>query len=927
MNNKEKQIEGWLLLFNGYRSADEMFAKKNGSTLVFDEEYVDKTIKKISDQYHLEEDEINTLKRRIVSSYEIFQEEGDALLDDYSHVDWYISGGEGERPYWDRYFQFLVKKNPEFGNSENKLDFNTDAITNLLGDPKANGTIHVRGLVMGDVQSGKTATYIGLICKAVDAGYKVIILLTGTTESLRRQTQSRVDEGFIGFDSEKQIPVGVGINSTLDYPRVLTSTLSDYKGFNIAKNTTGQISKLDSVPLVLVCKKNTKILKKIIYGLRALNTSAAHKRIDAPLLLVDDEADNASINTNKPEEDPTIINGNIRALLALFKQSSYVGFTATPFANVFIQPNTTDEMENDDLFPKDFIYSLKAPSNYVSPISLFTKNGSHRGCLVDLDDDIANQGLFSYSHKKDWDGGSLFPSFYEAIITFCLANTIRDLRGDINAHRSMMINMSRFIDVQKKIADITETFYKDIKTSARLFGKQPESLSLANPMMSLIHKTWMKQYDGKVSFTWNDISKNLYTSISDIKIVAVNSKSTTKLNYDDYKSAGLRVIAVGGLALSRGLTLEGLVTSYFYRNTSTYDVLMQMGRWFGYRPNYDDIMRVWIPRCSSNWYREIAEAIEEMKSDIRNMIAKKKTPLEFGIRVRDDSEDLGITSTIKMRNAVNRLERNSFSFYGSLFESTFVTQDFKENEKNWELVDALSLKLPKPDPSVQKPYFRNVDKGDVLDLISKIKLPRFSVQFDQDQIVKFLTETKDPSLEKWDVLFATKDKNDDNDDDFVGGTKKIVLPNGLIITPIKRTCIASGNSIEVSGGKSHIGSRDTKYGLSKEQIQIIEDKRKADGGTGTSQKMYINNVARNPLLIIYAISPNISNFDLGQRFAKENYDLLLNSPRGAYVAISVGISSSDGSKNKESHLYKVNKDADYFSKFGFQNEGKESIEE
>lgn len=929
MNQKElmARVDNWFNYFNVRKNIHETEAIREKKLFELDEAYINKILEEIKQNFGATEEECRLTKLRILSIYEIKQEEGEALLSDYEHVDWYPRPNDQSRPFWDRYYSYLCKKNPEFASKENKLGFNTDAITNLLGDPKSSDPFGVRGLVMGDVQSGKTATYIGLICKAVDAGYKVIILLTGTTESLRRQTQSRVDEGFIGFNSEGQYPVGVGKSSALPYPRAMTSTQSDYTGSNIDKNTSAAISRFDNIPLVFVCKKNTKVLGKIVAGLRSLNTSSMRKTIDAPLLLIDDEADNASINTNKPEEDPTAINRNIRTLLKLFRQSSYVGFTATPFANVFITPNNEEEMIGDDLFPKHFIYSLKAPDNYVGPVDLFTTTGRCHKDLVFLEDDVENSSLFSHSHKKDWDGDRLFPSFYESIIAFCLANTIRDFRNDgENTHRSMLINMSRFIAVQKKIETITNDYLDIIRNTLKVFGKMPASQAECDPMIAEIHRVWVKHYQDKVEKEWEEVLPAIYKSISPIKVVVVNSQSASKLDYDSFKAKGLRVIAIGGLALSRGLTLEGLMTSYFYRNTSTYDVLMQMGRWFGYRKGYEDIMRIWIPPVSAKWYREIAEAIAELRKDITRMIALKKTPLEFGIRVRNDSDELGITALNKMRNAIDRIERTTTDFYGRVFETTYLASDPQQTENNWSLVDELSLHLPLRDENVSKPYFRNIPKKYIIDLLKRLIIPGISIQFDREQLIRFVSENNDPKLDSWDILFASRDKSDVDEENNNVPVRPVVLKNGLLINPLRRTCfLTNDGSVAVSGSRRRLGSRHTRFGLTKEEREKAENGR--DPVHGTTDETYMA-IDRNPLLIIYAITPDFRNQDHGGSLAWENYELLRKSERRSYPGFSIGIPTTTNQQVRESHQYKVNRDADYYRKAGFLTEnGEESIEE
>ena len=244
-----------------------------------------------------------------------------------------------------------------------------------------------RGLCIGDVQSGKTSTYIGLINKAADAHYRVIILLTGTIEKLRRQTQQRIDEGFIGLDSyaftleKDNVQVGVGAIDPNTSGWAVTSTTSDFNAAT-AKKIVGQLNNI-SAPVILVLKKNKSVLEKLERWLRFYNANKTTKKIDLPMLLIDDEADNASVNTKKDDE-VTAINKGIRKLLVLFEKANYVGFTATPYANIFIDPDTEKEMLDHDLFPRDFIYALEAPSNYIGARSIFGENAPYAYMLLSL---------------------------------------------------------------------------------------------------------------------------------------------------------------------------------------------------------------------------------------------------------------------------------------------------------------------------------------------------------------------------------------------------------------------------------------------------------------------------------------------------------------------------------------------------------------
>lgn len=302
------------------------------------------------------------------------------------------------------------------------MDDILDNLTDLLGNPKSKKSFQRRGLIIGDVQSGKTSNYTGLLCKAADAGYEAIVLLTGTIEKLRKQTQLRIDEGFVGMDSSAMIKqkenniIGVGKYNPSIYPIVLTSTMNDFKT-NIANNLSFKIGVTNS-PILFVIKKNVSTLKNLNKWLKIQNSNSNDK-IDHSLLVIDDESDNASVNTNSEEKNPTTINGQIRELLSLFNRASYVGFTATPFANIFIDPDTTDSMFKEDLFPKDYIYCLNAPTNYIGARDIFSEEGKYRNLLMTINKEEIEKYIPS-NHKRDYIIYNIPNDMKEAINTFYL---------------------------------------------------------------------------------------------------------------------------------------------------------------------------------------------------------------------------------------------------------------------------------------------------------------------------------------------------------------------------------------------------------------------------------------------------------------------------------------------------------------------------
>lgn len=561
----------------------------------------------------------------------------------------------------------------------------SDVGTRILGhlqDPSGEGSWNRRGLVIGHVQSGKTANYIGLVAKAADAGYKLIIVIAGIHNNLRKQTQERIDEGFIGRSSDphNRIPVGVGLDVGYPFPATLTTIYDDFNQTTAARS--GWRINDFSKPIILVIKKNVSILKALHKWLKEMNTQGGGRISDVPMLLIDDEADNASINTNKPDLDPTATNGMIRRILGLFTKSCYIGYTATPFANIFINHENYEPDVYEDLFPRDFIYCLDAPNTYFGPKKVFLDDASSEAFTEAIND---CEDYIPWSHKKDHPVKELPPSLYRALHQFVLARAIRNLRGHSRKHCSMMINVSRFVAVQKAVRVMISQYEKKLREAAQAYYAMPEDISGKNQYMAALKAVFESDFSG-CGHTWPEVKKTLWSVFDSLRLYVVNSQTDEVLDYKKYErdGYGLTAIAIGGLSLSRGLTIEGLCVSYMYRNTRMYDTLMQMGRWFGYRLDYEDLCRVYLSSDSINWYSHIAEASEELLQQIKRMRRDGLSPRQFGLYVRSHPDSLLITAPNKMRDAKSIVVKGNFS--GDLRESHALATDPEINKKNEELI-------------------------------------------------------------------------------------------------------------------------------------------------------------------------------------------------------------------------------------------------
>jgi hypothetical protein len=599
----------------------------------------------------------------------------------------------------------------------NELDRSSDRVLELLGDPNRQGLWDRRGMVVGHVQSGKTQHYIAVAAKAIDAGYKLVIILSGIHENLRQQTQERIEELITGKNSRDHFqPFGVrrfasklNINSRRDikFPDIssLTSVESDY-GASI--NRTIDIP-FGTVPVILVIKKNVSILRNLLKRIRG--AKEPYTINSCPTLIIDDEADHSSVNTAKIDEDtdPTKTNGLIRKILWACDKVAFVGYTATPYANIFMEDQWIDKKESrnidepgSDLFPRAFIIGLDAPTDYIGPDVVFGHDGDEiigipeRKALPMHETVSDTSEWLPSSHKRGFEIKKDLPdSLKEAIQAFILAIAARDCLDQKNAHCSMLVHVTRFNETQAQVAAQIKTFLECLTSSLEHSNKR--DLNFEN-----LKKIWQKVFEQKFDeflvhpsqallppkkIDWIDVKEQLLNALHKVKVVIVNSRSKEGLDFSGNSKKGLFVIAIGGDRLSRGLTLEGLCISYFLRGAKAYDTLMQMGRWFGYRPGFTHFCRVYAEQSIVNNFRLITVATEELRQEFSRMSFLKRTPSDYGLSVREPRADLIVTALAKMR----RGQTVKIHFAQSLISSLDISmKDLADNYKEFiELIVAL----------------------------------------------------------------------------------------------------------------------------------------------------------------------------------------------------------------------------------------------
>jgi Z1 domain. len=636
------------------------------------------------------------IAKEIESLYSVWIDTGKALDDKTDHKPWLPDKrAQIEWKFWRRYERYLEEEMGWPPQVVNRLGDLTDSILERLEDSERPAPWDRRGMVVGSVQSGKTANYTGLICKAVDAGYKLVIILAGMHNSLRSQTQLRIDEGVLGFDTQKsrkfnQDSQRIGVGLLQNEPLFIHSLTNSAEHGDFKRNIADTVGvMIGGDPVILVVKKNKSVLNNLIQWaltVRGHMDTATRKRMirNVPLLLIDDEADNASINTKKlpdpvngqlPDDyDVTAINEKIRELLSSFDKCAYVGYTATPFANIFINPDCSTQRLGDDIFPRSFIINLPVSSNYVGPARVFG---------LDSDPDAGIEGLdplpiirvvkdydafFPENHKKDLAVPGLPKSLKEAIRAFILTCATRWARGQISVHNSMLIHVTRYVDVQRQITQLVRDELASLKRRiAYGDGNSPRKIR------SELESLWKNDFESTSlampdyvpnQVSWEEVNEALHAATSKIEVKEINGTAMDILDYVEH-SGGRSVIAIGGDKLSRGLTLEGLSISYYLRASKMYDTLMQMGRWFGYRPGYPDLCRLYTTRDLVQWYRHITLAEQELRREFEYMWSSGRTPSDYGLRVRTHPEGLLITALNKMREGVTM----QLSYAGELVET------------------------------------------------------------------------------------------------------------------------------------------------------------------------------------------------------------------------------------------------------------------
>lgn len=573
--------------------------------------------------------------------------EAGAWLHEIDRSDWY---------YWPQLRDYLLSMKGRPRTVVSALDDQTDRILEQMRPP-SEYAFDTRGLILGYVQSGKTANYTALIAKAADIGYRLFIVLTGMDNGLRRQTQIRLKQEIVGYPDNRPRAVRFPPVGKFWHEFTSEALAGDFQPGNA--NTAALQG---SQPVLIVMKKNGRVLRRLLAWLDAA-PSEVRDRI--PVLVIDDEADQASIDTRGtyqsegqplPDdyEEPAVINGLIRQLLSKFQRRAYIGYTATPYANTLIPHDAYDPEVHDDLYPRDFMIDLPKPPGYFGSEELFGQFDPETGEYtkgLDVIKTVTDVDL------AELDQGRIPESLGDAIESFALAGAARAERGQASEPVTMLIHVSHLRTEHQVLFTLVQEHFFELRDEWRY--------QRAKGVRERLEKRWNKEFRPLTSARYIDrdrpfaaIEEHISPFLQKVEVKVINSDTGDLLDYE--RQPDLKTIAIGGNRLSRGLTLEGLMISYFARTTENYDTLMQMGRWFGYRQGYDDLTRIWTTKNLERWFADLAFVDWQLREDLKMYEDQGLTPLQVGMRIWQHPT-MQVTSQLKRRFATPTTIKQSFA--------------------------------------------------------------------------------------------------------------------------------------------------------------------------------------------------------------------------------------------------------------------------
>lgn len=658
--------------------------------------------------------------------------------------------------YWPTLRQYLLVTRKWQLPAIRSLDTATDQILGQLPAPLTE-QFDIRGLVLGYVQSGKTANYTSLIAKGADIGYRLIIVLSGIDNGLRLQTQTRLKRELVGYSDRRggAVPLPPLGRQWHEFTR-------DIFDGDFRPGYANHAALQGSQPVLLVIKKNGTVLRRL---LRWLSNAPEEVRNTIPLLVIDDEADQASVDTRgtyriedlAPDEEyeqPSVINRLIRQLLQQFKKTAYVAYTATPFANILIPHDALDPTYQNDLFPKDFIIDLPKPEGYFGAEELFgiTDAACENGpCGLDVVRDVPEEDLNAIEE------GLIPPSLEYSLLDFILAGAARAQRLGSDFPATMLIHVSRRIAEQNRLSGQIGQRFQEIRDEWRY------------QRLHAIRETLMQRWDNafrpiiRTNHPGKDVPFEVIEPfvghfIESVNIRTINSATGEILDYE--REPYLKTIAIGGDRLSRGLTLEGLLVSYFVRHTLMYDTLMQMGRWFGFRQGYEDLTRIYVTDELAGYFSDLAIVEHQLRDDISIYEDQGLTPYTMGMRILQHPA-LQVTSRLKRRFTQEITISQSYSGKrAQTFKFPITKPDILavQERENLVLVRNFLSTIGIPEWTKKGPVWKGVAVNHILSFLAGFRSDVESGLFSSDLIREYIQrQTEQDELILWTVTVRMRE--------------------------------------------------------------------------------------------------------------------------------------------------------------------------
>jgi len=797
--------------------------------------------------------------------------------------DWLFGIDRSDWYYWKTLRAHLLGVKNWSKDTVASLDDASDRVLRQLKNPST-PEFDIRGLVLGYVQSGKTANFTAVIAKAADAGYRLVVVFSGIDKGLRKQTQIRLNRELTGYPYN---PKGA-VHFPPSGKQWHQFTTDDLNGdFHPGRANSAALQ--GSQPVLIVVKKNGAVLRR----LRAWFLSASEDiRKQLPALFIDDESDQASVDTrgsyqsedqydaNDPDyESPAVINGLIRELVQVFSRRAYVAYTATPFANILIPHDNYDPRAGEDLYPKDFFIDLPKPSGYFGTEEFFGR--------FDPATDQSIEGLDVLRNVPDeqvaalTQNNELPPTLEEALNAFFLGGAARALRGRPDAPSTMLVHTSQRIAEQGPTKALIEARFREIRDEWRYDRKG----GIRHRFKNLWEQDFVKTsqgVEGRPVHSFAEVEPHIGLFLDAVSVREINSDAGEVLDYDLEPS--LKAIAIGGNKLSRGLTLEGLLVSYFARRSPQYDTLLQMCRWYGYRAGYEDLTRIYTTGDLAGWFADLALVEFRLRQDMQMYEhVPGLRPRDVGMRILQHPS-MQVTSALKRRFTTSTQISQSYS--GSLEQTFKFPLKYEERlallcEKN-RLAAGAFLKRLKDVTQVTDfgPLWADIDASEVVNFLKSYSVDSEVGGLSPELMAAWIEQQNlEGDLVNWTVVVRGRESENKK----LGRTSWI--PAGPPpVWNLARTRITGSNSLGVITTPG-----DEEFGLTEEEL--LTAKRKVSMGEVKDR----NTAARHSrpsscaLLLLYPIS-RYSGHD-GASPGKSREPIYAD-PEGPYARDLIGLAVS-----------------------------------